>query len=113
MSLQQYESVTSWVATSRESGEAGTSRYRKPRSERRNPGNDGSIVPGVGDEQNHPSDPHVALLCVDPSFHGLHVIDPSLGFDQRFNTVAVDDPVRAPSIALDWHRHLSPPSKVR
>lgn len=103
---QKDEAVPTGVATLVECSEACAGGRREPPSKFRDAKNDLAIVAGVGDEQEYPRNPEIALLGSDASFEGLDIVDTGLGLDHRNEAIANDDSVRAPQVALDRYRHF-------
>ena len=70
---------------------------------------DGAVVAGISDEQDHPTDPQVPLLDADPTLEGLKVLQSGLGLDHFVDCRTVDHDVGTPKVAGQRNGDLGTP----
>ena len=73
------------------------------------PADDVSIVPSVGDQEDHAIDPEVSSLRGDLSLQRLDVVEAGLRLHENGESGPRNDAIGASVIALDRHRYLRSP----
>ena len=108
---EKHDRIASRVASFPQGVQARPRRDREPSSEFWDPGHRSPIDGGISQQQDHPVETQIALLCSDSPLEGLDIRQSGLGLDQYPECRTIDDDVGAAEVTGDGDRDFRAPSK--